>query len=333
MTYDGKILALARDEIAARRLKNETEHQRRRAAVFARQPALRALEAETTRLMTGVATAALQRGENAGEAVKNAREQVAALEARRAQLLAALGLPADYLDERFDCMKCRDTGYVRGQPCDCLLEEYRAEAVGALTATLHTDGQSFETFDLSYYSTAPDADGVSPRETMAAVFELCRDYADGFGTASPNFLFRGGTGLGKTFLAASIARVVSGSGHSVVYDSAVAVMDAFEARKFDRGSESAGEAAAHVRRCMDCELLILDDLGTEMTTVFTQSALYTLLNARLLSGGKTIVTTNLTLAEIEKRYTPQIVSRLEGDYLLLNFAGTDIRTLRREREL
>ena len=333
MTYDGKILALARDDVAARRQKNEAEHQRRRTEAFARLPELRALEAEITRLMTGVATTALQRGENAGQAVLNARSDCARLEARRAQLLASIDLPADYLSERFDCMKCRDTGYVMGKPCGCLLALYRAEAVSALTATLHTDGQSFETFDLSYYSRVPDTDGVSPYDKMAAIYALCRDYADGFGKDSLNFLFRGGTGLGKTFLAACIAKVVSGNGHSVVYDTAVSVMDAFEARKFDRGGESAGEAAAHVRRCMDCELLILDDLGTEMTTVFTQSALYTLLNARLLSGGRTIVTTNLTPPEIEKRYTPQIVSRLEGDYMLLNFAGTDIRALRRERDL
>ena len=331
MAYDGKILALARDDVAERRRRNDAEHQRRRAEVFEKQPALRALETEMTRLMTGVATAALRRGENAGQAVLNARADCEALERRRAQLLAGLGLPADYLDEHFDCEKCRDTGYVMGKPCTCLQALYQTEAVRELSATLHTDGQSFETFDLNYYSRVPEADGVSPYEKMSSIYELCRDYACHFSTSPMNFLFRGGTGLGKTFLAACIAKVVSGDGHSVVYDTAVSVMDAFEARKFDRGGDSGEEAAAHVRRCMDCELLILDDLGTEMTTVFTQSALYTLLNARLLSGGKTIVTTNLSLAEIEKRYTPQIVSRLEGDYFLLNFAGTDIRTLRRER--
>lgn len=333
MTYDGRILALARDGIADRRRRNDAEHQRRRTETFAKLPELRALETETTRLMTDVATAALQKGENAGLAVLNARADCEAIERRRTTLLASLGLPADYLDEHFDCPKCRDTGYVMGKPCDCLKELYRLEAVRALSATLHTDGQSFETFDLSYYSRTPEADGFSPYEKMSNVFSLCRDYADSFGRHSVNLLFRGGTGLGKTFLAACIAKIVSGNGYSVVYDSAVSVMDAFEARKFDRGGESADEAAAHVRRCLECELLILDDLGTEMTTVFTQSALYTLLNARLLNGGRTIVTTNLTLPEIEKRYTPQIVSRLEGDYILLNFAGTDIRALRRERDV
>ncbi|MGI5978116.1 MAG: ATP-binding protein [Oscillospiraceae bacterium] len=332
MAYDGKILALARDEIAERRRKNDAEHLRRRTELFARQPALREIETEITRLMTGVSTAALQRGENVGQAVRNARADCEALERRRVQLLASLGLPADYLDEHFDCPHCRDTGYVLGQPCVCLLECYRAKAVEALSATLRTDGQSFENFDLSYYDRTPGPDGVSPFEKMSDICTLCRDYAESFGPNSANLLFQGSTGLGKTFLAACIAKVVSGNGHSVVYDTIVSVMEAFESRKFDRGGESVGEAAARVRRCFDCELLILDDLGTEMTTVFTQSALYTLLNDRLLSGGRTIVTTNLTLPEIEKRYTPQIVSRLE-DYNLLSFVGRDIRALRREREI
>lgn len=330
MAYDGRILALARDDVAERRRKNDAEHQRRRAEVYEKLPALRAVETEITRLMTGVATAALQRGENAGQAVHNARSDVEVLEARRTQLLAGLGLPPDYLDEHFDCENCRDTGYVMGKPCGCLLELYRTEAVRELSATLRTEGQSFENFDLSYYSRVPGADGVSPYEKMSVICGLCRDYAEDFGKDSPNLLFQGATGLGKTFLAACIAKIVSGSGHSVVYDTSVSVMEFFETRKFDRG-DSADAAAAQVRRCLDCELLILDDLGTEMTTVFTQSALYTLLNARLLSGGRTIVTTNLTLPEIEKRYTPQIVSRLE-DYSLLSFAGSDIRALRRERE-
>ncbi len=332
MAYDGKILALARADIAERRRENDAEHQRRRAEAFARLPELHTIESEITRLMTDVATTALQRGENAGLAVLNARADCEVLEARRTALLASVGLPADWLDEHFDCPKCRDTGYVMGQPCICLKELYKTEAVRELSATLHTDGQSFENFDLSYYSKVPDADGGTPFDKMSVVFKLCRDYADGFGKNSTNLLFQGGTGLGKTFLAASIAKVVSGNGFSVVYDAVVTVIDAFEARKFDRGSDVADDAAAHVRRCLDCELLILDDLGTEMTTVFTQSALYTLLNARLLSGGRTIVTTNLTLLEIEKRYTPQIVSRLEGDYFLLNFAGTDIRAMRRQRD-
>ena len=168
---------------------------------------------------------------------------------------------------------------------------------------------------------------------MSYALEICREYSSKFGPTSGNLLFSGNTGLGKTFLSASIAKVVSEKGFSVVYDTAVSVMEAFELQKFDRSGDGSAEIASRVRRYMDCDLLILDDLGTEMTTNFTQSALYTLVNGRLLRDKKTIITTNLGEAEMRKRYTPQIVSRLEGEYLPLGFAGKDIRAIKHERGL
>jgi DNA replication protein DnaC len=127
--------------------------------------------------------------------------------------------------------------------------------------------------------------------------------------------------------------VVSEKGFSVVYDGCVAVLDAFETQKFDRGAEDFSESSSQVRRYLNCDLLILDDLGTEMTTAFTQSALYTLINSRLLSGGKTIISTNLTDEEMKRRYTPAILSRLRGEYMALQFAGRDIREVKKQRGL
>ncbi|MBR1659521.1 MAG: ATP-binding protein, partial [Oscillospiraceae bacterium] len=174
-----------------------------------------------------------------------------------------------------------------------------------LSALLKLGEERFETFDLSYYDDVPGA-----REQMEVVYGLCRDYAAHFGEKSVNLLFRGETGLGKTFLSACIAREVSQRGFSVVYETTVAALAAFEEQKF-RGGEAAEEK---VRRLLTCDLLILDDLGTEMVTEFTKSALYTLLNTRLLNGKKTIVSTNLTESQLERLYTPQICSRLQGEY-------------------
>jgi DNA replication protein DnaC len=148
-----------------------------------------------------------------------------------------------------------------------------------------------------------------------------------------NLLFRGGTGLGKTFLSACIARVVSDKGYSVVYETTVAALAAFESQKFHSYQEDASQADERVRQLMTCELLILDDLGTEMVTEFSKSALYTLINTRLLNGKKTVISTNLTEADMERLYTPQICSRLRGEYQDLPFVGTDIRKLRKERGL
>lgn len=331
MTYDGRILARVRDTIAEIKQKNETELSRRRAEVYACIPAVRETEAEITRLMTGVASEALKKGTDAGAAVENARSSCEALLKRRAELLSSGGYPADYINEIFNCPKCKDTGYVLGRPCDCLKNLYKAEAVRELSSMLNISGQSFESFDLSFYDDKYDHTWHdSPRAVMSATLSICREYAESFDNKSVNLLFRGNTGLGKTFLSACIARVVSEKGFSVVYDTAVSVMEAFEIQKFDRGGNSE-EISSRVRRYMDCDLLILDDLGTEMTTNFTLSAMYTLINSRLISGGKTIITTNLSEDEMRKRYTPQIVSRLEGEYFPLNFAGRDIRAIKRER--
>ncbi|PKM73333.1 MAG: DNA replication protein DnaC [Firmicutes bacterium HGW-Firmicutes-16] len=331
MAYDGKILARAKDIIAGRKRANEDERTHRRAEVFSRIPAVIETEKEITTLMTEVAFEALKKGSDAGIAVEAARTRCDLLLKRHAELLKSGGYPADYIDEIYDCPVCHDTGYSMGKPCTCLKSLYKTEAVKELSSILDTAGQCFEKFDLGYYDDVriPELK-YSPRALMTTALTICSEYASKFGQDSVNLLFRGGTGLGKTFLSASIAKVVSEKGFSVVYDTSISVMEAFELQKFDRSGDGAEETAARVKRYTDCDLLILDDLGTEMTTNFTQSALYSLVNGRLLRSGKTIITTNLSEDELHRRYSPQIVSRLEGEYLVLNFAGRDIRAIKRE---
>lgn len=334
MAYDGKIMARARDIIAENRRRNEAELFRHHAEIFALVPAVIETEAEITRLMTSVASGALINGSDAGAAVTGAKQNCEMLLERRRELLTSAGYTADYLDEKYKCPKCRDTGYVLGKPCSCLTDTYKAEAVRELSSMLNISGQCFENFDLSYYDDKYDPIiHSSPKEQMYGAFELCSEYASDFGKKSINLLFRGNTGLGKTFLSACIARVVSEKGFSVVYDTTVSVLEAFEIQKFDRSGENSEEVSSRVKRYLDCDLLILDDLGTEMTTNFTVSALYSLINSRLLSGGKTIISTNLSTDEMSRRYSPQIVSRLNGEYLLVPFAGRDIRAIKLERGL
>lgn len=323
MTYDGIILSRVRQAIAAEKAKNEAELERRRSEVFARCPDIRAIDTRIARLMTGVITGALRTGSNAGAAVLSARRDCEELLCQKRSLLSSLGLPTDYLDEIYTCQSCRDTGYILGKPCACLSARCKAESARELSSMLDLRGQSFESFDLSHYS-AEGGDN-SPRAVMTAVYDYCRKYAGSFSEASGNLLFSGGTGLGKTFLSASIAKVVADSGFSVCYNTAVSVFDAFETQKFDRGGESAEEVNSQVRRYLSCDLLILDDLGTEMTTTFTNSALYTIINSRLVSGKSTIISTNLSRDALALRYSKQIVSRLLGEYSIFIFAGEDYR--------
>ena len=190
--------------------------------------------------------------------------------------------------------------------------------------------ETFENFRLEYYSPVAPASGVSPRAQMERVLRLCRAYAESFGAQSPNLLFTGEPGLGKTFLSAAIARVVASKGCGVAYDTVSGLLAAFEREKFSRDTDESSDAASRVRQLMRCDLLILDDLGTEMPTAFTQSALYALLDGRLRAGKKTIISTNLDRSGIETRYGAALASRLAGEYEWLEFLGRDIRAQRKE---
>ena len=163
--------------------------------------------------------------------------------------------------------------------------------------------------------------------------DFAREYAEHFAPGAPNLLLQGGTGLGKTYLSACIARVVSARGCSVAYESAGACLAAFETAKFRPFTEAGAEAQARVEQYLGCDLMILDDLGTEMISPYSVSALYTLINTRLTQRRATIISTNLTDSELSRCYTPQILSRLEGEYQTLPFLGSDIRRQRKERGL
>lgn len=328
---DGRLLALARAEKERIRTAAQAETERRRAVVYARDPAIRALDEAIAALM-GEAVSAVLGG--AGRSMEQLERESLDLQAERAERLVENGWPIDYLDGAWQCPKCRDSGYVEGRACQCLLALYEKEKARDLSALLRLGEESFGSFELGLYSDRPDpATGISPRQTMELVFDTCYDYALGFGPDSQNLLFRGGTGLGKTFLSACIARVVSQRGHSVVYDTAVSALGAFEAQRFARDGAQAAEAEERVRRLLESELVIVDDLGTEMVTEMTKSALYTLINSRLIARKKTIISTNLSARDLARRYTPQIVSRLEGEYQVLSFAGSDIRRIKKERGL
>ena len=167
MAYDGKVLARVREIIAERKRNNESEQGRRRDAVYARIPAIMDIEAEITKLMSGVVAEALKKGADAGAAVESAKERCDTLLKRRAELLISGGYPANYIDEIHDCPVCGDTGYVLGKPCSCLKALYQAETVGELSQMLNINGQCFETFDLNFYDSTPDYEtGKSPSQTF-----------------------------------------------------------------------------------------------------------------------------------------------------------------------
>ncbi len=330
MAYDGKLLALAREALEREREDNQAEQRRRTEEVYRSIPQIEQIDNCLRGQMCELARLTLSKQPDLKVRLDALKESNLDLQMRRAELLHEHGYPLDYLDEIFSCTECRDTGIVNGGLCACMKRRYNRELTRDLSALLRNGNESFDHFDLTLYSDQPETEsGISPRQAMLIVFDACRRFADAFPAVSSNLLLRGGTGLGKTYISACIARVVADKGYSVCYDSSVSALEAFERQKFPRSPEDAESASLRVSRMLSCDLLILDDLGTEMVTPMALSALYTLLNTRLNEGLHTVISTNCSNEELERRYTPQICSRIHGEFLELPFYGTDIRLLRR----
>ena len=327
MAYDEEILRRAKARFDAQRQERRRTLETRRENAYRRQPRIKAIDTELRKTSARILSAALRYGDPR-QAVEELRVKNLNLQSERKSLLAKCGLPADYLDDKPACVICRDTGYADdGKMCWCLRKLCAQEQKKDLSNMLDLEKQSFDSFSLDWYSDRTDRkQRLSPRKNMEAVYESCLEYARKFGPDSGNLFFFGPSGLGKTFLSAAIAREVSAAGFSVFYDTASHIFEQFEAERFDRD-----ESAAHdVKRVLRCDLLIMDDLETDTPTPFVRSALYQIVNTRLIERRSTILSTNLELTNLEKRYSPQIASRIQGEYEIFAFFGEDIRNLRKE---
>ena len=331
MAVDGKIMRRAMARWQEEKQRHTDEIQQRKQRLYAKEPRLRQIETELSTTMSRLIAGALSDGSDPLPAIKVLRDENMDLQRERAELLAVNGYPMDYLEDKPLCEKCGDTGFIKGAVCSCLGRYCAEEQMRELSRMLDLGTQSFDTFDFKWYDGAINSElGISSLEQMTENFDVCRDYAYEFGPRSYNLLLSGDPGLGKTFLSACIARVVSQRGYSVVYDTAGHIFSQLEAVKFNReDAESDNDAM----RYENCDLLIIDDLGTEMLTAFVQSALYQLVNGRLLRGKKTVISTNLNPDELGGRYGRALRSRLEGEYRILPFFGKDIRKLKWQKEM
>ena len=330
MAYDGLLLSRAREELNRIREANAAEQVRRQKEAYRRIDGLELIDMKMRSQMMDVVRLTLKKSDNLNGQIAEIKSENLELQARKAEMLVEHGYPIDYLEPIVFCSRCHDSGMIAGKPCDCLQKLYNSEVTKNLSALLLSGDESFDNFSLAYYPVEYDITlGASPADVMAAVLRECRGFAEGFPNGGKNMLFQGGTGLGKTYLSACIAKVVSGRGHSVCYETAVEALGAFERAKFSRDPDEAEAASRKVDRILDFDLLILDDLGTEIITSVSISALYTIINTRLVSRKSTIISTNLDKDGLPAKYTEQICSRLDGGYRKLPFVGRDIRLLKK----
>ena len=323
MAYSAEVVKTARARLAQAKEDRESENRQHLAIAYARVPRIREIDMQLRRTMAQAAQAAFLQGSDGRELLEKVRLQNLELQQERA-ILAMENFEEGYLDDSPICDKCGGSGYIGSNMCECLRELCRQEQKKEVSV-LSGSRETFNQFRLDYYPDRVDPKyGASPRTIMERNLRICRTYALTFTPDAGNLLFVGGTGLGKTFLSACIARAVADRGCSVVYESAGHLFGKLEQAKFNPSEETRREAA----RFTECDLLILDDLGTEMPGQFVTAAFYSLLNDRILAGKAMVISTNLNMDELSRRYSPQIASRLQGSFQGLTFVGEDIRILK-----
>lgn len=323
MGYSKEVVQRARAKLEQAKTQREGENRRNLEAAYAQEPRLKEIDLELHRTMIQTVQMAFSKSADIHAALEEVRSRNQALRQERKELVAAC-FPEGFLDDTPICTHCGGTGYIGSTMCECLTELCRIEQKKELTI-LSGGRETFAQFRLDYYSDTYDPRfGASPRDIMEKNLKICRTYAITFTTLSGNLLFSGGTGLGKTFLAASIARTVADRECSVCYETSSQLFSKLERAKFS----SDEEAHQQTRKYYDVDLLIIDDLGTEMPGQFVTAALYNLLNERLIASKPMVITTNLNVDEVGKRYSPQIASRLYGTFQRLTFVGSDIRVLK-----
>ncbi len=303
--------------LAERKLRAENEAERKLSEIYKKLPTVKLIDAELARTEGKIIDAIRLGPQGVKARMSELEKENLTLTNERAKLLLANGYPENYTEPEYFCPDCGDSGYVDGKMCVCkkralVMAGYESSGVGALMRS-----QSFDTFSFGYYS-------GEALQTAKHNYDTAKRYAESFiGNGDGNLLFVGATGLGKTHLSTSVAVAVIERGFDVKYETAQNLLADFEAKQF-RSSYSAMDEDP-TERYFECDLLIIDDLGTEMVNQFTVSCLYNLINTRINRGKAMIINTNLSSAEMRRRYSDRITSRLFGEFSVLLFEGGDVR--------
>lgn len=318
MGFSSKNIRKIREEFEVKRTEYENAASMMTLALRNRIPELAEIDERLAQTGPKILSAAFEEDREAK--FEQIRMETETLRERRRALLREHGYPENADDPKYDCPICRDSGFVEGRMCSCLRsalinETFRSSGIGDLVKT-----QSFETFSKEYYRDDPRA-----LESIEIILLLCRDYAENFKPGNgKNLLLTGKTGLGKTHISTAIAKVVIEKGCDVVYETAQNIFSDFEKHQF-RSREGDEDPTG---RYFDCDLLIIDDLGTELTNSFTVSCLYNMINTRLNHRAPMIINTNLSQKELRERYADRVTSRLFGEFAALHFIGRDVRSVK-----
>ena len=304
-----------------KQLDNEFQLRKRYEKAYALIPELEEVDHSISSLSVKKARLLLDGDQTALSSLKSELKE---LSARKPALLKAHGLPANYLELHYQCPDCKDTGYIGNKKCHC----FKKAIIGLLYDQSNIKKfpveADFSNFRLDYYPVShyDKKTGRSSRSMMEDTLRICHHFIDSFGTEFNNLFFYGDVGVGKTFLSTCIAKEIMNREYSVLYFSAPQLFNTLAKNAFDKNDIDAHNMCEYI---FDCDLLIIDDLGTEYTNAFIASQFFTCINERLLHRKSTIISTNLSLESLADLYTERSFSRITSRYSLLKIVGDDIR--------
>lgn len=303
-----------------RQLDNENRLRKRFDEVYAAVPQIRALDARISELSLSKARKLLDGDDTALASLK---EELHHVFSQKQALLKSHGYAADYLELRYTCADCKDTGYIGNRKCHCFKK--------AIIDFLYTqsnlqevlDKENFNTCSLEYYSEnhIDPLTGRSSLDAMKTALSACHGFTEHFSDNFQNLLLYGDTGVGKTFLSHCVAKELIEKSYSVIYFTASQLFDIFAKNRFEKDPD----AQMDYEHIYDCDLLIIDDLGTEFANSFTTSQLFVCLNERILRRKSTMISTNLDLDDLKNLYSERVFSRITSAYTVLRLTGDDIR--------
>lgn len=308
----------------------QEEARVRQLEIYKRIPRVKEIDAELGTVGLDVARSVFCKDIDIEKLIEKKKQRTLDLKIERAELLTLNNLSLEYEYPKYKCSICRDTGYIGSEKCSCFKQKVIDIHYNQSNLKDIVQKENFEMFIIDYYSVEKfENESLSPRKNMEEIFKACVDYVNSFGAESTNLFFYGKSGLGKSFLSNCIAKDLLDYGKLVIYQTASNLIELLKNIKFQN---TEADTSDRLNDLFECDLLIIDDLGTEYITDFSQMELFNIINRRLIANKKMIVSTNLSLDNIFSTYPERITSRIIGNFTVYKFYGEDIRVKIAERK-
>lgn len=307
---------------------SKNEQKRRIEEVYYKIPRIKEIDEQISSIGFKIASSVISKEiDNIDKFIELQKKHITDLKIEKTELLVKHGYPIDYMDIKYKCKKCKDTGYVNNKYCSCFRQKIINKYYQQSNLNDVLKYENFNHFNFEYYSTVKyDGENISPRENIEKIYSYSLNYIKNFDKINESLFFYGSSGLGKTFLSNCIAKELLDRGKVVIYQTASNLMDIIRKNKFDENYTS-----NELNELLDCDFLIIDDLGTEPVTPYSYSELFNVINTRILKRKKMLISTNFQLNDIIQNYPERITSRILGHFTLFKFFGEDIRVQKRKR--